>query len=164
LGLAASCAVPAAAQQRAGDAQSQGCHVFAISGEQGQPSELRASCQGRGLMLGRATGFEAIVNEALQATLIDIRLGTERRVLLLTVQPDGTPLVEDLGGQLALAAGRGPMAELDGVELNLHAFAATGEIGVRGRPEDRGSRKADRVSLGPQIAAERSRRGSAAQN
>jgi hypothetical protein len=159
LGLSAS---PAAAQQAspAGTVPlSELCHVYAIEGAEGEPSELRANCRGQGLMLGRATEFEAVVNEGLKATLVDIRLGSARRVLLLSIQPDGSPLVEDMSGQIALAAGRGPMSEIDGVDLDLREFARSSEIGVRGRPEDTGSGKADRINFGQQIALERSRRG-----
>jgi hypothetical protein len=110
-------------------------------------------------LLGPATAFEAIPNEALQATLVDIRLGAERRVLLVSIQPDGTPLLEDLTGQLARAAGRGPMSALDGVRLDLNRFRRDGQIGVVGLLEDRGAAKADVVNVGQQITQARAERG-----
>jgi hypothetical protein len=109
-------------------------------------------------MLGSVTRFEAIPNEALQSTLIDAYRGGERRVLLLTIQEDGQALVEDLTGQIALAAGRGPMSAIDGVELDLKEFARTGEVGVRGKADGRASAKADKISIRDQIALERTRR------
>lgn len=79
-------------------------------------------------------------------------------MLLLTFQEDGQPLSEDLTGQIALMAGRGPMSGIDGVELDLKAFAKSGEIGLQPAPQDRGRARADRINLGEQIAFERARR------
>jgi len=135
------------------------CRVYSVPGAEGQPQELRAYCRGRAMMLGPASTFEAITNEALQATLVDVRFGSERRVLLLSFRDDGLPLAEDLTGQIALAAGRGPASSIDGVELDVSGFARTGEVGVRGRPEDTGNAKSDHVNLGQQIALERGRGG-----
>jgi hypothetical protein len=139
------------------DLDSNLCQVFAAGKPTDQFKELRANCGGQGLLLGSITSFEAIPNDTLGATLVDARLGGYRRVLLLSRQPDGTPLAEDLTGQIALAAGRGPMSEIDGVELDLKAFALTGEVGVRGRPEDAGRRKTEQIGLAPQVALERAR-------
>ena len=158
-------AAPAAAQRTPPplntEPPTQQCRVYALDAPADQPRELRANCRGQGFLMGRATGFETVENESLNATLVDIRLGSSRRVLMLSIQPDGTGLVEDLTGQIALAAGRGPMSEIDGIELDLRGFERTGEIGVRGRPQDAGSRKVDRIDLSRQITAERSRRGAA---
>lgn len=153
------------AAQRAGETSSvadvagRPCNVFAVKGTEGRPQELRAKCKDRGLALGRVTAFEAIFSEQSQATLIDAHLGDQRRVLLVTVRNDGTPLAEDLTGQIARAAGRGPMSDIAGIELDLKQFAKTGEIGLRGRPEDRARAKADRIAVGEQIVRERERRG-----
>jgi hypothetical protein len=158
-----ACAAPAPAQTPATVAapSSQFCRVFALDAPSGQPRELRAACRDRGIMLGLASQFQVIVNEALRATLVDIRWEGQRRLLLLSMLDDGAPLVEDLTGQLALAAGRGPMSSLEGVEIDLGAFTLTGEIGVRGRPEDDGAAKTDKIAVGPQLAAERVRRAAA---
>lgn len=137
------------------------CRVAAAESPAGDPRPLFATCQGKGLMLGSVSSFEAIDSEAIGATLVDLRRGTERRVLLISAQPDGTPLAEDVTGQIALAAGRGPMSGIDGIELDLKAFARTGEIGVKGGMQDTGRDKADRINLGQQVAAERSRMGGA---
>jgi hypothetical protein len=117
------------------------------------------------ILLGPVTSFEVIHSEALQATLIDARLGDERKVLLLTLQEGGQALVENLNGQIARAAGRGPMSQIDGIELDFKQFAATGNIAVRGQPQDRPRARADKIGLGQQIALERGRRAQgAAQN
>lgn len=159
MALAAS---PAAAQEAppvvADDATSP-CRVAAIDGGERRPRELRASCREYGLMLGPVSEYQVIASESLEATLVDARLGGDRRVLLLSIQMDGQPpLIEDLTGQIARAAGRGPMSAIDGVELDFKSFAQAGTIGVRGRPEDVGEARADTINLSEQIARERSRR------
>lgn len=138
------------------------CQVFAVSGTEDGAQELRADCNGQGVILGAVSQFTAITNDALQTTLIDARLGGGRRILLVSLEPDGQPVVEDLGGQIALAAGRGAMSELTGVELDFTSFAADGRIGVLGRPEDQGKASTNSISVGQQIAAERTRRQQAA--
>ena len=138
------------------------CHVFSVEGDQADVKQLRANCRGRGFVLGSATEFSVVTNDALQATLVDARLGGERRVILLSFQDDGQPLVEDLSGEIALAAGRGPMSPLAGVDIDVATFASGGSIGVHGRSEDRGSAKADGIGIGQHIALERARRGGGA--
>lgn len=156
---------PAAAQStNTAEVPSQLCRVSAVEGPAGPVQDLRASCGGRGLILGRITSFEAIPNEGLHATLVDARLGSERRVLLLSIKEDGQPLVEDLTGQVALAAGRGPMSGIDGVELDLSGFGQAGQIGVIGRPEDTGPARSSTLNLGQQIALEGLRQGESIQN
>ena len=135
------------------------CRVFAFEDAKDKPKLLHAKCPGGGLVLGRATAFEAVSNEELKATLVDAYLGTSRRVLLLTVQDDGKGFAEDLTGQIARTAGRGPMSNIDGVELDFKQFALTGDIGVRGRPEDRGRAKGDKIGVAQQIALARNRSG-----
>ena len=134
------------------------CFVFAVDEAKSVPRQLRAICQGVVLLLGPVTKFYAVTSEVLQATLVDAHLGDVRRVLLLTAQDDGQPLVEDLSGQIAVAAGRGPMTSIDRIELDFEEFAKTGDIGVRGQAEDRTAAKADRINLGEQIAFERAHR------
>lgn len=157
-------AVPALGQEKTlpGTQTSELCQVFAVEVSDDAPKELRAFCQGRLLMLGSVTAFEATPNETLKATLIDARLGSDRRVLLVAPQDDGTTLVEDLTGQIALEAGHGPMSAIDEVALDLTAFGQTGEIGVQSQAQDRSVARAGRISLTPQIAAERARRSAAA--
>jgi hypothetical protein len=134
------------------------CRIVAVQELKDKPRQLHAVCRGIALRLGPVSEFESINNEALQATLIDAHIGSSRRVLLVTLQDVGRPLLEDLTGQIAFAAGRGPSSNIDGVELDFKQFATIGEIGVRGRAADDGRGKADRISVGPQIARERARR------
>lgn len=150
-------AMPAAAQEIAqpSPVPEPACRVFAVKRAEGPVQDLHAGCRGVGVMLGPVTAYEVIGNDALQATLIDARLGTERRVLLLSLQADGQPLVENLTGQLALAAGRGPASEIEGVELDLARFADDGQIGLSGQVEDTGLTKSERINLAGQVALER---------
>jgi len=140
------------------------CQVYAVDGAREGVKNLLASCGGQGVLLGPVAEFATFDNEELGATLIDLQRNGERRVLLLSLQPDGRSLVEDLTGQIALAAGRGPMSAIDGVELGLEDFSRTGEISVRGLPGDNGSRKAEKVGLAPQIAGTRASRIGSAQD
>jgi hypothetical protein len=163
LGLVLS--VPAAAQEQDPSANaglsSEPCRVFATDGAEGEAKRLWANCRGRGVILGPVTRFQAIVNEGLQATLVDTRFGSEQRVLLLSIQDDGQPLVEDLSGQIALAAGRGPLSEITGLEIDLGGFAEGGRLSVRADPQA-ASQQAAQLDLGRQIAAERARRPASA--
>ncbi|MGV3553824.1 MAG: hypothetical protein ACO1OD_01060 [Croceibacterium sp.] len=110
-------------------------------------------------MLGEATAYEVRANHSLRATLVDTWFWDNRRVLLISQQDDGSPLVEDLSGQIALAAGRGPMSGLVGVELDLSQYIETGSISVRESATSGAKRQEAQVNLGAQIALERSRRG-----
>jgi hypothetical protein len=153
-------APPAFAQSEAAanaKSSSGSCQVFAVGGAQDELQELRAVCRGRGVILGPASTFVAIANDALQATLVDAHLGDSRRILMLSVQDDGEPLVEDLSGQVARAAGRGPMAELTGIDLDFKRFADEGLIGVRDAPGRAGAVRAGSISVGQQLVAERAR-------
>lgn len=159
LAASASPIVPAFAQEEAWARTHPSvdlCQVFAVDVGGGAPKELRAFCQGQVLMLGSVSSFEIMHNKSLKATLIEARNGVDRRVLLLAPQGDGTTLAEDLTGQIALEAGRGPMSSIDDVPIDLKAFPESGEIAVRSAPEDLGRKV--RISLGPQISAERARR------
>lgn len=156
-----ACAQSPGPQTAAGNAQLQPakvCWVVAVQDSKDQPQQLRAVCNNRVLFLGPVTSFQAVENQALKAELIDAHFGNERRVWLLTIQNDGQTLQEDLTGQIARTAGRGPMSRIDGIDLDLTAFADSGQIGVVGRPEDRARAKSDRIALADQIALERVRR------
>lgn len=120
-----------------------------------------ANCGGHGVMLGHANDFRVFRQEALQAVLVDMRRDQERRVLLVSLQPDGTPLLEDISGQISMAAGRGPLSSLEGVEIDLSGFAREGLVGVRGGPDESGaSARTSAIELGRQLAELRSIRGS----
>jgi hypothetical protein len=165
--VGAQAGTPSAGEAAFADAQGRGprpmCMFRTEPPSEGVPQQrLYANCGGRGLPLGPAQTYEAFANPALKATLVDLRNGEDRRILLISLGDDGVPLVEDLSGQLALAAGRGPMSELADVKLDLGRFVQHGEIGVGGGSEDTGPARVDTINLGQQIALERSRRGARA--
>lgn len=130
----------------------------------GSPPTLIGNCRGRGVILGPTDEYKIVRNESLGATVVDLQFAGKRRVLMLTLQDDGQVLVEDLGGQIALAAGRGPLSDIAGLTIELEGFAEDGGLAVRPGPDD-SSRQVAQLNLGQQIAAERGRRlGSAASN
>lgn len=126
------------------------------------PQVLWANCGGRGLLLGSAQTYEALFNPALQAMLVDLQNGSDRRLLLITMQPSGVPRLEDLSGQVALAAGRGPISALTGIAIDSSSFAATGTVAVSGGTSE--TSRTGSISVGEQIALERARQGAAATN
>lgn len=156
-------AAPAAAQDLvAGKASPPACRAYATASASDKAQELLASCHGRGVVLGSITAFSASYSEALQALLIEANFGPERRVYLISPGADGRPQVEDLSGEIALAAGRGPMSGLGDVEIDATAFALTGAIGVRGQTADNRSSRQASINLGAQLITERSRAATAA--
>lgn len=121
---------------------------------------LVAICQSQGLLLGYADSFQVYSHNGLQAVLVDVHRGAQRRVLLVSLQNDGRPLVEDISGQLAMNAGRGPLSGLEGLQIDVGSFVRDGSVAVRGRPEENGGAvKAGRINLGQQIAELRASRG-----
>jgi hypothetical protein len=147
----------AAAQQKSTVSSKPGegiCRVYTVDAATGGAKELRASCNGRGFLLGSVSAFDVVNNKDLSAMLVDARLGDQRRILMLSVQGE-QPLVENLTGQIALIAGRGPMSDLSGVDLDLSRFANAGVVGVRGQPEKGKLAKGGDVDLGQQISRER---------
>jgi hypothetical protein len=78
--------------------------------------------------------------------------------LLLSQGADRLPLLEDISGQIALAAGRGPMSDIGDVTVNLKEFAGAGRISVH--PADRveaGGGEARQLALDEQLERERGR-------
>ena len=152
--VSAVLAAPVAAQQEPSPSSEQSsatCRVYSVSRAEG-PSELHASCSGRGLLLGQVTMFDTRVNEALGATLVDAYLGDARRILLLTIDDRGLPLVQHLNGQIARAAGRGPMSGIEDVELDLSQFDEVGELALT-LPSERSVE----IDLAAQVVEERAR-------
>ena len=82
------------------------------------------------MMLGPANSFRSVMNAELGATVVELERDGERRVLLLRARADGQPVVEDLRATLADAAGRGPLGGIEGLSVDLGAFAEQGTIGV----------------------------------
>lgn len=131
--------------------------------EAGAPGKaLLASCDGRGLALGFVDDFQVYSNANQKALIVDSKLGDGRQIWLISTQEDGVPLVEDLGSQIAVAAGRGALSGLDGVKLDLVSFVDAGVIGVVGADQDIGLESMVTIDLGLQIAAERTKRNGGA--
>lgn len=128
------------------------CSVVASEQLDGQ---LIAICHERGIVLGHADSYQVIQNRRLDATIVDLIWAGRRRVLMISF-PDGEPLLEDLSGTLAKAAGRGPMSSLDGVAVSFDSFAEDGKVQAASS-EDPG--KSGELNLGLEIAAEEARNG-----
>jgi hypothetical protein len=151
-------AAPVAAQTAAANAQSQMCRIYAVDGTGGQPQEVHADCRGRGVTLGPAETYETAVNPELQATLVDTRFRGQRQVWLISFQEDGQLLLEDVSGSIALSAGRGPMSDLRGLEIDTRGFARDGSIKVD-RDPGAAPGAAGLVDIGERMALEHARRG-----
>lgn len=133
------------------------CVVVSTTAVEGQAQTLTAVCGTQGIVLGRADSYQVQTNEVLPATLVDLTWNGNRRILMVSY-PDGQPLLEDLSGTLALAAGRGPMSDLKGLDMDLSTFAQDGAVGVLPAADDGvSSDKSATVSLGAQIEAEQAR-------
>lgn len=138
------------------------CRVSATKSASDGPRQLFAACRGRGITLGPVTEFEAHTNEASAATLVDARLGSERRILLLTIQADGNPLVEDLTGQIARRADRALAASIADLEIDTRDFAGAGVLAIRSSSSEGAPGVAKTIDLGSQISAVRAGRVAAA--
>ena len=128
------------------------CRVIERSFEEGARAQLVASCRGRGFMLGPADSYEVHQNHALEAAIIDLTWGGERRVIMISFPGGEEPLLEDITATLARSAGRGAMGSLDGVAVDLSAFAAEGRVTASDPAV-----KSGEINLGQQIAAESAR-------
>jgi hypothetical protein len=126
---------------------------------EGNARQVTAVCGTHGLLLGYADTFQVFSNERLQAVLVDMRRGEDRTVLLISLQDERPPLLEDIGGQISMTAGRGPMGSLEGIEVDVAGFAQGGTIGLRSRSEASGEAKTDTIDLGRKIAEARAVRG-----
>lgn len=122
-----------------------------------------AICGGAGVLLGYANEFQTLSNQRMRSVLVDMRRGAERHVLLISLQDDGQPILEDISGQIAMSAGRGPLSGLEGVRLDVAGFAQDGFISVRGRSgEGQGEAKDSAINLAQQVARTRIAHGSRA--
>ena len=155
-GLAVT-AVPAFAQAPAftppeGSEPAPICKLIERSFEEDARPQLVASCRTRGFMLGPADSYEVHQNHALEAAIIDLTWGGERRVIMISFPGGEEPLLEDITATLARSAGRGAMGSLDGVAVDLSAFAAEGRVTASDPAV-----KSGEINLGQQIAAETAR-------
>lgn len=115
-----------------------------------------ANCRGHGLILGQADEFEVFTHEASQSVLVDLRFGVDRKVLLISLQNERAPLLEDISGQISMAVGRGPLSNLEGLEIDASGFVLRGRLGVQSRTDDAGRpAQTSSIDLGQQIAASR---------
>ena len=125
-------------------------------GDQGLPI-LFANCGQRGVILGPASSYQTFTNAGLGATLVDIRTGAERRILLLGLKADGEPTVENLNGAISMKAGNGPMTAIDKLRIDLSGFASTATITVsQNQQSSSGPSATTTLDIGQQVAAERS--------
>jgi hypothetical protein len=161
-------AAPAMAQQADGEAVSAQvkpapiCTVRtndAMGPAQGSARPVMAICGTHGLLLGYADSFEVFRNESLQAVLVDMRRGEDRSILLISLQGDRPPLLEDISGQISMAADRGPIGSLEGLDIDVAGFVQGGTVDVRGRSETSEAAKAGTIDLQAQIAQARTARG-----
>lgn len=156
-------AAPAIAQETSGgaaeaDSSTMPDCLFRVepASEQG-PKTLFGNCRGRGFILGPAEDYQVFRNDELEATIVDLRFGSDRRILMLSLQEDDQVLLEDLSGQIALAGGRGPLSDLAGLEIDIGAFGKDGALAVVSGAEGRPG-QATQLNIGQQVAAERTRR------
>ena len=119
---------------------------------------LIAFCGTHGVVLGHADTYKVIANESAKALLVDISNNGVRKILLVSDQGDAQPLLEDISGQIALNAGRGPMGRLEDVDIDLSSFASDGAIGVAGHAAGAESGKTGRIDLAQQVASVRAAR------
>lgn len=94
------------------------------------PGALIAICGAQAVVLGEADEFEAVTNRDLGAVLVDVKRNGSRKILLVSPQAGDSPLVEDIGGQVAMAAGKGPVSPIDDVTVDVAGFAGDGTIAV----------------------------------
>lgn len=133
--------------------------LISLVGE-GDAQLVTAGCHGQGLVLGAAQSFETATNAAGDVQIVILRSTGSDRVLMLSGDQSGAPLVEDLTSTLARAAGRSAMANLRDIEVSLTRFVETGMIDLV--PSGReGARRAHSAAFDAQAVhtAELERRG-----
>jgi len=76
--------------------------------------------------------------------------------VLISKRDNEGPLLEDLNGQIALSAGRGPMSSIDGTSVDSASFGREGAIALGVGPEISKDGMGRRIiRLAPQIAEAR---------
>jgi hypothetical protein len=119
-----------AVQAQAPGPEERACVPFTREGEVKGPKTVYASCWGTGFILGTADRFRSSINLELDATIVELERGDEKRVLLLRELPDGRPILEDMESTLALAGGRSAVSDIDGLSFDLARFPTDGLIAV----------------------------------
>ncbi len=124
LGPLALWASPLAAQEApAAETDPKVCNVAQYASH-----EVHAACWGTGLYLGPADSVRSFTNSQLEVTLVELERVGARQILLLRPDAEGFPRLEYLNGMLAVAAGRTPWADLEGLSFNYQAFSRSGVI------------------------------------
>ena len=108
-----------------------------------------ANCGGSNLVLGPATSYQVYQNVSLLATIVDLRNGTQRRVLLLS-WPGSKPMIEDIGGALELQSGPVAVTSLD---IDFSHFATDGVVNIS---DGSATPTTTTVRVGDHISRERS--------
>lgn len=119
---------------------------------------LVANCNGQGILLGAADQYDVRTNKALGAVVVDIRYHGARRMLLISPRADGQPLLEDISGEIAMKAGKGPTSSIEDVGVDTASFASDGSVAVKASAGG----ASGSIDLGRQIATERIREAAAA--
>lgn len=129
-------AMPAEAQDVGADDSSlssstsgAGCTINQALTDAG-PQVLFADCHGRTLVLGPATDYRVFRNDSLEATIVDMRDGDERRILLLSSSRDGQPALKNIGGAIMFEGASEPVAVAD-LDIDFSEFAADGSVFIR---------------------------------
>lgn len=105
-----------------------------------------AACWGTGVYLGQADTVRSFANPGLEATAIELERDGARQVLLIRPDAEGQPLVEDLGGELAVSVGRGPWLGIEGLSIDFGQFAERGSIAIADLGTATGAAGANRSS------------------
>jgi len=114
---------------------------------------LLAGCRGHGFILGPATDFQVYRDDDLQATVVDIHNGEQRRVLLLTYPAADHPVLEDITGDIAMSVGRGPGSAIADLDIDFTGIGANGIVSAHSPQGSVGNPASIRLS--DHIAAER---------
>lgn len=97
--------------------------------EAGAPTILMARCSGTGVLLGEADDYSYFYNPASGAIVVNIERRGRTRVMLMQRDEVGLS-VEDITGDLSVAAGRAPTDGLRGVSTDFERFGGEGIISV----------------------------------
>ena len=134
------------------------CHVESVEIAADAPMQLQAACGTHGLILGPVSTFSVSTNGDLNAMLVDVTYQGKRRLLMLSLGDDGFPTLQNVTGQIARLAGKGPMSGIDDVDVDLTNFASAGTVMVnRVTAEGQAEAATSEIDLGEQITAEQAR-------
>ncbi len=127
--------VPAALAQTAAPktepSRSSNCLVQARKVEGKASKRIVANCRGHGLQLGEADQYGVFSQDTLKAVLVDVRLGSRRTIWLISPREDCPPILEDVSGQISVAAGRNAFSSLSDTIIDFGRFARDGSIEIR---------------------------------